>query len=72
MSGNKNVKPTESDYRALLAFVWTAIVATMCFIGMYLVFSGSLSVEALVTFLSTPLTMEGLVLNWYFKAKEEV
>ena len=60
------INPTEKDYRAWLAFLWTGITAGVVIL---MVWRGY-SVQDAVTLASPFLALCGVFINSYFKSKE--
>ena len=60
------INPSEKDYRAWLAFLWTGITALLVVIMAW----RGYSVQDIATMASPFLTLDAVFINSYFKSKE--
>jgi len=58
--------PTETDYRAWLAFIWTFLTFAIAILALL----KNLDVKDIITIISPFVTLDAVFINAYFKSKE--
>jgi hypothetical protein len=63
------VTATDTDYRAIIAFVWSFLTFALGFYMIYIQ-GNSLELDNILALLSPFLTLDAIFINSYFKSKE--